>query len=167
LSLSLRATDIFAQLGIISWEDAKLCMELGFKAIYISNHGGRLLETAPTAVEILLDIHKNAPEVIEKMEIYADGGVRHGSDIVKLLALGAKGVGVGRPSVLPFELVILKTNEMSRAVFSNAWGLEGVEKFISMLKRELITTLMLLGVNDIKQLDRSYINTKAVEAWLF
>lgn len=50
---------------------------------------------AITAVEILLDIRKNAPEVFN-MEVYADGGVRHGSDIIKLLALGAKAVGLGR-----------------------------------------------------------------------
>ncbi|KAF8745644.1 FMN-dependent alpha-hydroxy acid dehydrogenase, partial [Rhizoctonia solani] len=136
--------------GIISWEDAKMCADLGFKAVYISNHGGRLIDTAPTAVEILLDIHKNAPEVFTKMEVYADGGVRHGTDIAKLLALGVKGIGIGRS-----------------AVFSNAWGVEGVEKFFSLLKRELTTTMMLLGVTDVSQLDRTYVNTKAVENMMY
>ncbi|CAE6338214.1 unnamed protein product [Rhizoctonia solani] len=136
--------------GIISWEDAKRCLDLGFKAVYISNHGGRLIDTAPTAVEILLDIHKNAPEVLASMEVYADGGVRHGTDIAKLLALGVKAVGLGRS-----------------AVFSNAWGVEGVEKFFSLLKRELTTTMMLLGVTEISQLDRTYVNTKAVENLMF
>ncbi|KAH7108112.1 FMN-dependent alpha-hydroxy acid dehydrogenase [Auriculariales sp. MPI-PUGE-AT-0066] len=135
--------------GIISWEDAKLAMQLGFKTIYISNHGGRLLETAPTPIEILLDIHKHAPEVIKHMEIYADGGVRHGSDIAKLLALGVRAVGIGRPTV-----------------FANSWKQEGVEKMIKMLRTELTSTLMLLGINDIRQIDRSYINTKVVESWL-
>ncbi|KAH7339929.1 FMN-dependent alpha-hydroxy acid dehydrogenase [Rhizoctonia solani] len=136
--------------GIISWEDAKMCADLGFKAVYISNHGGRLIDTAPTAVEILLDIHKNAPEVFTKLEMYADGGVRHGTDIVKLLALGVKGIGIGRS-----------------AIFSNAWGVEGVEKFFSLLKRELTTTMMLLGVTELLQLDRTYVNTKAVENMMF
>ncbi|CUA69856.1 hypothetical protein RSOLAG22IIIB_04111 [Rhizoctonia solani] len=136
--------------GIVSWEDAKMCLDLGFKAVYISNHGGRITDTAPTAVEILLDIHKNAPEVFTKMEVYADGGVRHGTDIAKLLALGVKGVGIGRS-----------------AVFSNAWGVEGVEKFFSLLKRELITTMMHLGVTEISQLDKTYVNTKAVENMMF
>ncbi|KAF8706066.1 FMN-dependent alpha-hydroxy acid dehydrogenase, partial [Rhizoctonia solani] len=136
--------------GIISWEDAKRCLDLGFKAVYISNHGGRLIDTAPTAVEIVLDIHKNAPEVLASMEVYADGGVRHGTDIAKLLALGVKAVGIGRS-----------------AVFSNAWGVEGVEKFFSLLKRELTTTMMLLGVTEISQLDRTYVNTKAVENMIF
>ncbi|KAF8757249.1 FMN-dependent alpha-hydroxy acid dehydrogenase [Rhizoctonia solani] len=118
--------------GIISWEDAKRCLDLGFKAVYISNHGGQ------------------RPEVLASMEVYADGGVRHGTDIAKLLALGVKAVGIGRS-----------------AVFSNAWGVEGVEKFFSLLKRELTTTMMLLGVTEISQLDRTYVNTKAVENMIF
>ncbi|KAF8750697.1 FMN-dependent alpha-hydroxy acid dehydrogenase [Rhizoctonia solani] len=83
----------------------------------------------------------NAPEVFTKMEVYADGGVRHGTDIAKLLALGVKGIGIGRS--------------------------RGVEKFFSLLKRELTTTMMLLGVTDVSQLDRTYVNTKAVENMMY
>ncbi|CAE6507933.1 unnamed protein product [Rhizoctonia solani] len=50
-----------------------------------------------------------------------------------------------------------------RAIFSNAWGVGGVEKFFSLPKRELTTTMMLLGVTGLSQLDRTYVNTKAVE----
>ncbi|CAE6449438.1 unnamed protein product [Rhizoctonia solani] len=84
--------------GIINWQDAALLHSLGFPAIYISNHGGRLVDGQQTAAEVLLDLRKNAPEVLDdgKMEIYADGGVRHGTDVIKLLALGAKAVGLGR-----------------------------------------------------------------------
>lgn len=82
--------------GIRSAADARTCLQLGFPAIYVTNHGGRTLDGAPTAVEILLDIRKNAPEVFDKMEVYADGGVRRGSDVIKLLALGARAVGLGR-----------------------------------------------------------------------
>ncbi|CEL53395.1 Cytochrome b2, mitochondrial OS=Saccharomyces cerevisiae (strain ATCC 204508 / S288c) GN=CYB2 PE=1 SV=1 [Rhizoctonia solani AG-1 IB] len=84
--------------GIINWQDAALLHSLGFPAIYISNHGGRLIDGQQTAAEVLLDLRKNAPEVLDdgKMEIYADGGVRHGTDVIKLLALGAKAVGLGR-----------------------------------------------------------------------
>ncbi|QRW21201.1 FMN-dependent alpha-hydroxy acid dehydrogenase [Rhizoctonia solani] len=123
--------------GIVSWEDAKKCLDLGFKAIYVSNHGGRLIDTAPTAV-------------LASMEVYADGGVRHGTDIAKLLALGVKAVGIGRS-----------------AVFSNSWGEEGVEKFFNLLKTELTTTMKLLGVSEISQLDRTYVNTKAIENAIF
>lgn len=54
--------------GIKTWQDAKLCLDLGFQAIYVSNHGGRVVDMAPTSVEVLLDIRKNAPEVFDKME---------------------------------------------------------------------------------------------------
>jgi isopentenyl diphosphate isomerase/L-lactate dehydrogenase-like FMN-dependent dehydrogenase len=82
--------------GIRSAVDAKKCLELGFPAIYVSNHGGRTLDGTPTSVEVLIDIRKNAPEVFTQMEVYADGGVRRGSDVIKLLALGARAVGLGR-----------------------------------------------------------------------
>jgi isopentenyl diphosphate isomerase/L-lactate dehydrogenase-like FMN-dependent dehydrogenase len=82
--------------GIRSATDARKCLDLGFPAIYVTNHGGRTLDGAPTAVEVLLDIRKNAPEVFDRMEVYADGGVRRGTDVIKLLALGARAVGLGR-----------------------------------------------------------------------
>jgi isopentenyl diphosphate isomerase/L-lactate dehydrogenase-like FMN-dependent dehydrogenase len=82
--------------GIRSSVDALKCLELGFPAIYVTNHGGRTLDGAPTAVEILLEIRKNAPQVFDQMEVYADGGVRRGTDVIKLLALGARAVGLGR-----------------------------------------------------------------------
>jgi isopentenyl diphosphate isomerase/L-lactate dehydrogenase-like FMN-dependent dehydrogenase len=127
--------------GIKTAQDARLCMELGFPAIYVSNHGGRTLDSAPTAVEILLDIHRHAPEVFYRMEVYADGGVRRGSDVIKLLALGARAVGIGRP-----------------AYWSNIYGQEGVEHMITMMKQELLTTMQLLGANDVSKLDRSYVS---------
>lgn len=87
--------------GISNWQDVALVHSLGFPACYISNHGGRLIDGQQTAAEVLLDVRKNAPEALDdgKMEIYADGGVRHGSDILKLLALGARAVGLGRSYV--------------------------------------------------------------------
>jgi isopentenyl diphosphate isomerase/L-lactate dehydrogenase-like FMN-dependent dehydrogenase len=85
--------------GIKTWQDALTCLHLGFPAIYVSNHGGRVLDGVPTSVEILLDIRKNAPEVFAGMEVYADGGVRRGTDALILLALGARAVGLGRPWV--------------------------------------------------------------------
>ncbi|KAJ7866657.1 FMN-dependent alpha-hydroxy acid dehydrogenase [Mycena leptocephala] len=88
--------------------DALTCLHLGFPAIYVSNHGGRVLDGAPTSVEILMDIRKNAPEVFDGMEVYADGGVRRGTDAIILLALGARAVGLGRPPM-----------------FANIWGEAG------------------------------------------
>jgi isopentenyl diphosphate isomerase/L-lactate dehydrogenase-like FMN-dependent dehydrogenase len=58
---------------------------------------GRALDTAPPALYTLLEIQKHCPEVLTKCEVYIDGGVRRGTDVVKALCLGAKGVGLGRP----------------------------------------------------------------------
>ncbi|KAH8829620.1 FMN-dependent alpha-hydroxy acid dehydrogenase [Flagelloscypha sp. PMI_526] len=136
--------------GIRTWQDAKKCLELGFPAIYISNHGGRTLDSAPTALEIILDIWKHAPEVMTGLEVYADGGVRHGTDILKLLALGVRAVGMGRPPM-----------------FANVFGQPGVERLLDLVRDELTTEMALMGVNVPTDLNKDYINTKYIENnWL-
>lgn len=127
--------------GIKTAKDAKTCLDLGFPAIYVSNHGGRTLDGAPTSVEILLDIRKNAPEVFEGMEVYADGGVRRGNHVITLLALGATAVGLGRSPM-----------------YANIWGEEGVTKMIDMLATELNTTMQLMGASDTSKLNSSYVS---------
>lgn len=67
------------------------------KAVILSNHGGRALDTAPPAIHTLLECRKYCPEVFDSIEIWVDGGVRRGTDVVKALCLGAKAVGIGRP----------------------------------------------------------------------
>lgn len=69
---------------------------IGAPAIYISNHGGRQLDYSPSPLEIAYEIYRNAPQVFEQVEVMADSGVRYGSDVIKLLALGVKMVGLGR-----------------------------------------------------------------------
>lgn len=69
------------------------------KGIILSNHGGRAADTAPPAVHTLLEIRKYCPEVFDKLEVLVDGGIRRGTDVVKALCLGAKGVGLGRPAL--------------------------------------------------------------------
>ncbi|KAF7982064.1 hypothetical protein HWV62_30354 [Athelia sp. TMB] len=138
--------------GIKTWQDAKTCLDLGFEAIYVSNHGGRVLDGAPTSVEVLLDIRKNAPEVFEKMEVYADGGVRRANHVITLLALGARAVGLGRS-----------------AMFSNLYGAEGVARMIYLLQTELGTTMKLMGQSDVTKIvgNSTFINTKLVESQYF
>lgn len=118
--------------GIKTAHDVKVCAELGFKAVYISNHGGCVVDLAPTAVEVLLDVHKNYPEVFGQIEIYADGGVRRASHVLALLALGVRAVGLGRP-----------------AMFANIYGQPGVAKMISILQTELTTKMQLMGQADV------------------
>ena len=101
--------------GVQSVEDCIKASELGVNAIYLSNHGyvplnplndlpftdqdyrGRALDTAPPSLYTLLELRNLAPQVFDKCEIYLDGGVRRGTDVIKALCLGAKGVGMGRP----------------------------------------------------------------------
>lgn len=83
--------------GIQSAADARIAMHMGCQGIVVSNHGGRALDGAPAAIVVLLELHKECPEVFDHMEVFIDGGVRRGSDILKALCLGASGVGLGRP----------------------------------------------------------------------
>lgn len=87
--------------GIQTHEDAYLASLHApqVKAIILSNHGGRALDTAPPAVHTLLEIRKYCPEVFDRVEVWVDGGIKRGTDVVKALCLGAKGVGVGRPAL--------------------------------------------------------------------
>ncbi|KAE9396875.1 FMN-dependent alpha-hydroxy acid dehydrogenase [Gymnopus androsaceus JB14] len=138
--------------GIKTAADAKTCLDLGFPAIYVSNHGGRVLDGVPTSVEILLDIRKQYPEVFENMEVYADGGVRSANHVIALLALGARAVGLGRSPI-----------------WANIYGEEGVEKMLTLLQAELQTSLQLMGEANVQNVvgNLSYINTKQVEAEYF
>ncbi|KAF9065213.1 FMN-dependent alpha-hydroxy acid dehydrogenase [Rhodocollybia butyracea] len=138
--------------GIKTAADAKTCLDLGFPAIYVSNHGGRVLDGVPTSVEILLDIRRQYPEVFEQMEVYADGGVRSANHVIALLALGAKAVGLGRSPI-----------------WANIYGEEGVDRMLMLLQVELQTSLQLMGEADVQNVvgNTSYINTKQVEVDYF
>ncbi|KAF2129109.1 hypothetical protein P153DRAFT_341620 [Dothidotthia symphoricarpi CBS 119687] len=135
--------------GIQTHEDAYLASLHApqVKAIILSNHGGRALDTAPPAVHTLLEIRKYCPEVFERVEVWVDGGIKRGTDVVKALCLGARGVGVGRAAL--FGL--------------GAGGKEGVGRVLEILKAETETCMRLLGVERVDQLGMQYINTRAVE----
>jgi L-lactate dehydrogenase (cytochrome) len=87
--------------GIQTHEDAYLASQYApqVRAIILSNHGGRALDTAPPAVHTLLEIRKYCPEVFDRLEVWVDGGIKRGTDVVKALCLGARGVGVGRAAL--------------------------------------------------------------------
>ena len=69
------------------------------KAVILSNHGGRSLDTAPPAVHTLMEVRKFCPHIFQQIEVWVDGGIRRGTDAVKALCLGAKAVGIGRPAL--------------------------------------------------------------------
>ncbi|KUJ15189.1 mitochondrial cytochrome b2 [Mollisia scopiformis] len=138
--------------GLQTYEDAYLAMKCAsVKAVVISNHGGRSLDTASPAVHTLLEIRKYCPEVFDRMEVWVDGGIKRGTDIVKALCLGAKAVGVGRATL--FGL--------------GAGGVAGVERVYEILQAEIETCMRLLGVENINQLGPQYINSRAVERDIF
>ncbi|KAB5528791.1 L-lactate dehydrogenase [Coniochaeta sp. 2T2.1] len=130
--------------GIQSAEDAKLAMDAGIEVIYLSNHGGRQLHSAPSALATLLRIQAKYPEVLERCEIILDGGVTRGGDIVKALCLGAKAVGVGRPLLYAM----------------GAYGLDGVMKAIDILRQEVEVTMTLLGATRLEELTPSLVNVR-------
>ncbi|GAA5948097.1 hypothetical protein JCM3765_007108 [Sporobolomyces pararoseus] len=133
--------------GIQSAEDAALACHHGASAIYLSNHGGRQLEGAPSSLETLLEIRKFEPWILQsKTEIWCDGGVRRGTDIVKLLALGARAVGIGRPFM-----------------YSLVFGDEGVNQVATILRDELAQNVRLVGSTSLSQLNPSLVNTKELE----
>ena len=134
--------------GIQTVDDARLAIKNGAKAIYLSNHGGRQLDTTPSSLEVALEIYQEDPEIFKQIEVYADGGVRYGADVLKLLALGVRAVGMGRPFM-----------------YSNVYGVDGVKKAIQIAKHEVAIDAANLGVGDLKQIGPQYVNWKSTNAW--
>lgn len=83
--------------GVQCAADARKALDYGCDGIYISNHGGRAVDTAQPSLLTLLEIQANCPEVLEQMEVWIDGGIRRGTDILKAICLGASAVCLGRP----------------------------------------------------------------------
>ena len=116
-------------------------MEHGVDAVIVSNHGGRQLDGAPSAISALPDI---VAAVDGKAEVLMDGGIRRGSDIVKAMALGASGCLIGRAGLYGLA----------------ANGEAGVTRAIDILRKEIDITLALLGQPDVTKLDKSSILSK-------
>ncbi|GAA0780894.1 alpha-hydroxy-acid oxidizing protein [Hathewaya limosa] len=127
--------------GIMTPDEAKLAVKAGAKAIVVSNHGGRVLDHTPGVAEVLPDIVK---AVKGKITILADGGIRTGVDILKMIALGADAVLIGRPFV--------------GASFGNE--VEGVKTYIEKLKNELKSAMILTGCKNIDDIDERIIYNK-------
>lgn len=124
--------------GILTGEDAQLALKYGATAIIVSNHGGRQLDSALASIEAL-------PEVVEavdgRCEVYMDGGIRRGTDVLKALALGARAVLVGRPILWGL----------------NVDGAEGVHDVLDILRSELELAMMLAGRPTLGSIDRSLV----------
>ena len=124
--------------GVMRADDALRAVEAGVDGLVVSNHGGRQLDGAPATIDAL-------PEVVDavsgRIEVFVDGGVRWGSDVLKALALGARAVMVGRPVI---------------------WGLavdgaEGVKRVLMSLGEELSTAMALAGCPSAESVDRALV----------
>jgi 4-hydroxymandelate oxidase len=124
--------------GILDPEDANRGIQAGAAAIYVSNHGGRNLDTLPATLEVLPEI---AEKVAGRVPILLDGGVRRGTDVLKALALGARAVAIGRPYLYGLA----------------SGGADGVRGVINILRNELEMAMALTGRPTIASIDRSVI----------
>ena len=113
--------------GITGAEDAKLAMQHGVDGILLSNHGGRNLDYSPPSILLLLEMHKQCPEVFDRMEVYVDGGIRRGGDIVKALCLGAKAVGMGRTFLYSLNYGTEGAEHLVERKSPSSWPLRAVE----------------------------------------
>lgn len=125
--------------GIMCAEDALLALEHGADAIFVSNHGARQLDTTPATIEVLEEVitavkNSNRPNV----EVYFDGGVRRGSDILKALALGARAVFLGRAILWAIA----------------AHGQKGVERVLEILNEELKEAMVHTGCSSIEDIHK-------------
>ncbi|KAL2266646.1 hypothetical protein VTJ83DRAFT_5998 [Remersonia thermophila] len=154
-----RHTDLPVVLkGVQTHEDAFLAArcararpDWNLAGVILSNHGGRSLDTAPPAIHTLLEIRKYCPEVLDAIDVWVDGGVRRGTDVVKALCLGAKAVGVGRAALWGL----------------GAGGEKGVERVFEILQSEIETCMKMLGATSLSELGPRFVNTRVVERDIF
>ena len=129
--------------GIVTKEDAALCMQHGADALIVSNHGGRQEESNRGTLECLPEI---VEEVQGKIPVLVDGGFRRGTDIFKALAMGANAICIGRPYVWGL----------------GAFGQAGVEKVLDLLRAELIRIMQLAGTPSIDKITPAFVTKKAL-----
>ncbi|MGL4289053.1 MAG: alpha-hydroxy acid oxidase [Phreatobacter sp.] len=126
--------------GILDPEDAELAARSGADALIVSNHGGRQLDGALSSIAALPSIVQT---VGDRIEVLMDGGIRSGQDVIKALALGAKGVFIGRAFLYGL----------------GAMGEAGVTTCLDIIRKELDTTMALCGLRDVKTVDRNILVT--------
>jgi isopentenyl diphosphate isomerase/L-lactate dehydrogenase-like FMN-dependent dehydrogenase len=122
--------------GVIDPADGRRAVAHGARAVIVSNHGGRQLDRAPPALSALPKVVR---AVGRRAEVYLDGGVRRGSDILIALALGARAVGVGRPPLWALA----------------AAGEAGVERYLALLTADLASAMILTGWGSLAEVTRA------------
>jgi 4-hydroxymandelate oxidase len=126
--------------GIITPEDAKLCLEHGCDGVYVSNHGGRSLDGGPSTLEVLSEI---VDAVAGKVPVLFDSGVRRGADVLKALALGASAVCLGRVPLWGL----------------GSYGAPGVQKVLEIVQAELVQAMQYTGRTNLASINRKMLLT--------
>jgi 4-hydroxymandelate oxidase len=126
--------------GILTPEDARLCIEHGCDGVYVSNHGGRSLDYAPSTLEVLPGI---VDAVGGKVPVIFDSGIRRGADVLKALALGAKAVCLGRAPRWGLA----------------AYGAPGVQRILEIVHAELVQAMAYTGRTSIESINRTIVRT--------
>ena len=125
--------------GVLRTDDARRAVDSGVSGIIVSNHGGRQLDTAPATIDALTDI---SDAVGSTAEVFLDGGVRRGTDVIKALARGAKAVLIGRPVLWALAI----------------GGAEGVARMFDLLRCEIDLAMALCGCANVAEIDSSLLN---------
>jgi isopentenyl diphosphate isomerase/L-lactate dehydrogenase-like FMN-dependent dehydrogenase len=126
--------------GLLTGEDADLAVEHGASGVVVSNHGGRQLDRTPATVDVLEEVVNG---VRGRAEVYLDGGVRRGTDVLIALGLGARAVFVGRPYLWGLA----------------AGGERGVARVLEILNAEISNAMALTGVTRVDQIDRAHVRS--------
>lgn len=134
--------------GVQRVEDVLRAVHAGADGVVLSNHGGRQLDTARSAIEVLAETMPvlRARGLQDRIEVFVDGGVRRATDVIKALCLGARGVGIGRPFLYAM----------------GAYGQEGVERAMQLLKDEMEMDMRLIGCASVQDLNPSLVDAKAL-----
>jgi L-lactate dehydrogenase (cytochrome) len=126
--------------GVLEADDARAAVDTGADGIIVSNHGGRQLDGVASSISKLAGV---AAAVGDRTEVYLDGGVRSGIDVVKAVGMGARGVLIGRPWVFAMA----------------ACGEAGITDLLALFQREISTAMTLMGVNTIDEINSDLIES--------
>ncbi|KAH8115414.1 glyoxylate dehydrogenase [Phellopilus nigrolimitatus] len=136
--------------GVQTWEDAVLAIEMGVQGVVLSNHGGRQMDMARSGLEILVEVidelTKRGLWPNPNFQLFVDGGVRRASDVIKALALGASAVGIGKGFLYSYC----------------AYGQEGVEHALKILRDEMEMNMRMLGVARLDELRPEMVDARGL-----
>lgn len=149
--------------GIMTAEDAKMAMHHKVNGILVSNHGGRNLDYSPPSILVLLELHKQCPEIFNQMEVYIDGGFRRGSDVLKALCLGATAVGMGRPFLFALSYGTEGAEHLVESEFFCNWSYEDSADILIVIRDEMESAMKLLGIKNLSEVHPGLVNTSNVD----